>query len=227
MPQLMEVVLETRLDGQQCINRFNYLASGTPASVTMSFGLVSAMGAIDAAGVYPEGIFSSIRDMVSVDVAFIEIIAKDVHSVTDFYSRPFTNVFGLVSSASGNLPSFMAYSFTTSRVRSDIRRGQRRIAGLVEGSVDNFGALSAGNLALGAALATKMSANLTYDDEGNTLTFTPVIVGKEEYTTPSGKKAYRYYRPFSAQEPHLAQGMVWSVNPRATTQNSRKPGKGS
>lgn len=43
---IMEVVLTQNYYGQEIINRFNYRASGTPAAVTYSFALVSALGAI-------------------------------------------------------------------------------------------------------------------------------------------------------------------------------------
>lgn len=224
---LFEVVLAQRFDGQQVINRFNYLGSGSPASVTMSFALVSAMGFIPDLGVYPAGIFSSMRDMQSADLTYDEVVAKDIYSVTDFYTLPYTALGGNVSNASGNEPPFVCYSFSTTRVRSDIRRGQRRIAGLVEGSVDSFGMVSAGNIALGATLSEKMSEVLTYDDSGTTLTFIPVVVGKEKYTAPSGNDAYRYYSTFAAQEAHLAQGFEWFLQEQISTQNSRKRGRGS
>jgi hypothetical protein len=228
MASLYEVVLDQRFEGQQVINRFNYLGSGTPAAVTMSFALISAMGFIADGGVYPAGLFSSIRDLQSSDLTYVEAVAKDVYSNTDFYSLPFTTLGGNVSPASGNQPPFVAYSFYTTRVRSDIRRGQRRFAGLVEGSVDSYGMLTSGNLALAGDLADWMDQILVYDDEGTDLTFIPVIVSKEKYTVPeSGKDAYKYYDTFAEQEDHLAQGFEWAVRPQITTQNSRKVGRGS
>lgn len=228
MASLYEVVLDQRFEGQQVINRFNYIGAGTPAAVTMSFALISAMGFIPDAGVYPAGLFSSIRDLQSADLSYVEVVAKDVYSFTDFYSLPYTALGGNVSSASGNQPPFVAYSFSTTRVRSDIRRGQRRLAGLVEGSVDSYGMLTSGNLALAGDLCDWMDQVLTYDDEGTTLTFTPVIVSKEEYTpVGSTKKAYKYYPDYAEQSEHLAQGFEWFVKPQITTQNSRKVGRGS
>jgi len=41
---LYEVVVEQSYAGQQCINRFNYVSSGTPSGVTGSFGLIAALG---------------------------------------------------------------------------------------------------------------------------------------------------------------------------------------
>lgn len=72
-----------------------------------------------------------------------------------------------------------------------------------------------------------MSATLTYDDSGNTLTFTPCIAQKEEYTTPRGKKAYKYYPTEVAQAAHLASGIAWSYYPQTRTQGSRQYGRGS
>jgi hypothetical protein len=87
--------------------------------------------------------------------------------------------------------------------------------------------MSAAALAQMAQLVTQMNAALTYDDEGNTLTFTPCISQKEEYTTPSGKKAYRYFSTELLQAPHNAVGIRWEAYTTQRTQNSRQYGKGS
>lgn len=227
MASLYEVVLVQSLDGQEVINSFNFLGDGTPAAVQFSFALTSAMGFIPDAGLYPAGIFSKLRQLQSTDLRYVETIVKDVYSLTDFYTRPFINTFGQVSNASGNLPTYNAYSFRTNRVTRGVRRGQRRFAGLVEGSVDNWGKLTDGNIALVNELAVLMSSTLTYNDEGNTLTFTPCIVGKQKYTTPSGKSAYRYYPTYAEQVNHLAKGVQWEGIQFITTQNSRKVGRGA
>jgi hypothetical protein len=83
-----------------------------------------------------------------------------------------------------------------------------------------------GTLGAMELLASVMGDTLTYDDEGNTLTYTPCVVQKEKYTTPSGKDAYRYYATESAQAPHLAVGVAWEVYDTERSQVSRQYGHG-
>jgi hypothetical protein len=49
---LYEVVLEQRYYNQQVVNRWNYVGSGTPASVTGSFALLSALGFISTTNLF-------------------------------------------------------------------------------------------------------------------------------------------------------------------------------
>jgi len=87
---LMELKLRQIYAGQECINVFNYVSNGTPASVSLSFALVSAWGAIPSAGVYPStSILQTLRALQSANVSYDFIEGKDVYSVTDFYATAF------------------------------------------------------------------------------------------------------------------------------------------
>lgn len=226
---LFEVVLEQEYAGQTCINRWNYVSSGTPAAVSLSFALMVAMGWVQE-GVplaFPSGtVARTIQAAQSNAVRFVQVAVKDVFSVTDFYELPYpAGVMGSVA-AEGLSPA-LAWGFRTNRVRSDVSRGYKRIVGMTEDRVGAQGIIVAGSMDIPQNIADAMSDVLTYDDEGNTLTFTPCVAGKDSYTTDSGRTAYRYYPDLTEQLEHTAVGVVWSPYTSARTQTSRQYGRGS
>lgn len=226
---LFEVVLQADLFGQECINRWNYLGSGTPAAVSLSFGLASAMGMIadPATHLFPDtGVFTAIRNITSGSVLFKQVIVLNVFDPTDFYTT------AMPTGTDGNIdtqaaPSFIASGFRTNLVNREIARGTKRFAGVPTNALGPNNALSTDQIAAMNILATKMSAAVSYDDEGNTLTYVPTIVQKEQYDTPSGKKAYKYYPSLTVQLSHVAQGFLWEVYTQARSQTSRQIGKGA
>lgn len=224
---LYEVLLRGVLNGQQHINRFNYVSSGTPASVSHSFALTSALGFIPAAGVFPaDKFFAALLANVSPALAFLEVETRAIYSPTDFYVTPMpANAVGTYPGE--QLPPTLAVGFRTNRVRTDIRRGTRRFGGLTETHLTGPSTWSSGAATGWATLATRMSAVLAYDDEGNTLTYSPCVVGRDSYVTGSGHTAYRYFESETAQMDRLALGIVWSPYAQARTQVSRQFGRGA
>lgn len=233
--EVMEVVLDQTYAGQQIINRWNYLAAGTPAAVSFSFALTFALGAIfDEVAVPPgypaAGLMKLIAAIQNTGVTFNSLTVKNVYSVTDFYSTLFVN--SLVGARTGDgLSPTQAFGFFTNRVRSDIRRATKRIVGVSEGESGALGIIVAGAATMLTDLANAMSDILEYDDEGNTLTFTPCVVSKQRYNTdtqladPEGT-AYRYYPTEAEQLEHIADSVFWDWYPQVRTQTSRQYGKG-
>lgn len=221
---LYEVTLQGTYAGQNVLNRWNYTNSGTPAGVSGSFALLSALGfilpigaTVPTAGTMFDGIYR-----ISVDtLQFTQVICRAIYDVADFYDNPF--VPGVVGQLvqTGESPA-VALGFRTSRVRQDIDRGTKRFAGVASVVIGQGGALQPGILALCATLATQMAAVATYNDSGNTISFTPTVVKKEKYTTPSGRQAYRYYSTLAAQSANWAQGFNWQVYPQVRTQRTRQ-----
>lgn len=226
---LMEVILEQRYLNQQVINRWNYLASGTPASVTFAFALVSAMGAIPAAGVYPAGgMMNHIRGLQDSGVTFELISARDVYSNVDFYSTTFVPAL-TGSKAEAGIGVAAAFGFRTNRTRLDIRRGTKRFVGVTAPQIGTDGQYVAATVTQMGIVAADMSATLTYDDEGNTLEFQPVVVGREKYIPDPEKPdrvAYRYYPTFAQQDDHLMTSITWDIYTSVRTQVSRQIGHG-
>lgn len=228
---LYEVVLTQTFLNQQCINRWNYVGSGTPAAVTPSFALTNALGAVASVGVYdPAKMMKLIAGVQSNGVTFDNIIVKAIYDVLDFYALPFVEPLG-GSQTGDSLPPFAAVGFRTSRVRQDIRRATKRFVGVTETNQAGGVLTSAFQTNSCLPLATAMAATLTYLDEGNTLTFSPVVVGKQRYdpetglASPTGS-AYRYYPTLAEQEAHLAQGVIWDVYTTVRSQASRQIGHG-
>ena len=226
---LFEVVLQSQLAGQECINRWNYLGSGTPAAVSLSFGLAAAMGFIadPTTHLFPsDSVFNAILNITSVNVTFLQVICMNVFDPTDFYTTALPS--GTVgANAVEAAATFLAAGFRTNLVNRDIARGTKRFAGVPKTAVGFGNQLATDYIALMDTLAARMSAPITYDDEGNTLTYVPAIVQKEQYTTPRGKKAYKYYPSLTVQLSHIAQGFAWESYKTARSQTSRQLGKGA
>lgn len=235
MAELLEVVLESTISNQQFVNRWNYLASGTPSAVSYSFALLSALGFIFTGSTVPaDTLFNAIVDLVSPALVFEQAIAKNIYDVEDFYDRPFVGGHAGETEISGDdMPAFNAYGFRTSRVRSDIRRATKRFGGMREGANVTGGNINPSILVKLTDVADKMSEVVEYDDEGNTLTFSPVVVSKFKYTVPGSspaRYAYRYYGEDEGgkteQLLHIAEGGAWEPYNTVRSQMSRQIGRG-
>lgn len=236
MAGLYEVVLEQRYFQQQSVNRWNYVGTGVGAGVSGSFALASAFGGIyDLVAVppaYPPNtIIQRIRDLQNSSAQFVQLTVFNVYDPTDFYSTPFIpSLFGaLVGDPSSPV---LAYGFRTNRITRAIRRGMKRFVGVDDAYATAGGVFTGTATALMAALADEMSETLSYDDEGNTLTFAPSVASKQRYNPVTGLNdpdgtAYRYYSSLALQTPHIAQNVVWEPYVNVRTQRSRQYGHGS
>lgn len=232
---ILELVLSATYMGQRTINRFNYVSTGTPASVSLSFALAYAFGAIYVGevpvGAYPSGTpMKAIANLISNSLVFDNVLTKDIASVTDFYSTPFIPAYTGGYVGDGASPA-LAFGFLSNRVRSDIKSGQKRFPGVTEEIMGVGGVVGVAAGSLMALAADAMSAVLTYDDEGNTLSFTPAICSLERYEVerdgiPTGRFAYRYYEDPAEQLAHTAVGVTWSPKGTVRTQVSRQYGRG-
>jgi hypothetical protein len=226
---LYELTMRGTFFNQQIINRWNYVSTGIGASVSGSFGLIDAFGAIDTAGVYPPlKPFQLIMNCLSnlFTVYSLEARAASLYDPEDFYERPFPTPYaGNIAAGQGTSPA-LAFGMRTTRVRLDIARGTKRFSGVSEDQIDSGGVIASAALTRLASAADAMSDLLTFDDEGNVISYSPCVVGKQEYTTPSGKKAYRYYPTLVEQLTHIATGIVWAPYTTVRTQTSRQYGRG-
>lgn len=223
---LYEVLLRQSYFSRNILNRWNYNGSGVPAAVSMSFALASAFGGIlgelssDFAN---DTIMGELQDTQSEAVTFVELQVRALYDVVDFYTIPYAPD---VSATQGGTPMspFNAYAFQTNRVRTDIRRGNKRIVGVSEQYVGDGGIIEAGMPALLNHLAELMSDTLEYDDEGNTLSFQPAILSYQKHA-PDEDHDEDWYSPYATnalQLDHTALGVAWTLKPYVTTQNSRK-----
>ena len=169
--------------------------------------------------------FAAIRAYTTSSLVFLETEAKDLYSAVDFYVAPFSA--GIAGTYAGESASpTVAFGWRTNRIRRDVRRGTRRIGGVSETLVTTGGNYTPAAAQALDEIAALFSSVLTYDDEGNTLTFTPCVLGREEYTTPSGRRGYRLHATETEQLTHSAIGVVWSPYLTTRTQTSRQYGRG-
>lgn len=226
---IMELKVKQVFFGQEVLNVFNFLFSGTPAAVTPSFGLIAAFGGIEEAGIYPTGTILDGMRAIQVDaLEYVSIEARDVYSVTDFYATPFLAGTTGVSAATPQAP-FLAYGLKSNRTRTDIRAGRKSICGVPDESVGEGGVIIGGAVAGLATLASRMSQVITYNDEGNTLSYAPIVVNKEKYTpnpAKPDKKAYKYWFPEAVQLTHIMESITWAGKPDVRSQVSRQYGRG-
>lgn len=226
---LYEVTLESRYFDQQVINRWNYLGSGSGVSITGSAALVTAMGFIPTSGSFVTGtIAGALQAVLSSELTFISILARCLYdNPTDFYDQSFpTGVVGGTTGTDSSSP-VLAYGLRTNRTRSDIDRGTKRFAGVVDGAVTTGGDIDSAVLTALQTVADYMSDVLPYTVGGSTFSFAPIVVQKFMYTTPPAKKAYKYYETEADQLDHIMENIVWTPYDRIRSQVSRQYGHGS
>lgn len=223
---LYSLVLYQTLRGQQMINRFNYQLTGTPAVVSGSFGLAAAMGFVDGFVTPSTSYYDTHKASVGDEVTFTEVEVINLYDPVDFYVQPLlSNNTGAQSGET--LPPFNAFGFRTNRVRRDIRRGFKRFGGVLEAQSGSGGQLPANIITGLQAWADVMSATLPYDDEGNTLNYSPVVLGLNKIVNPDGSVTYRRYDTEAEQLLHLAGGISYTPYTTIRSQTSRQYGRGS
>jgi hypothetical protein len=228
---LLECVMVGEIAGQETVNRWNYLFSGTAATNGFSFGLANAMGFILSGSplVPPPGtIFFEIIAAISAGWSASEVIIRDVYNPLDFVDIPYIPLYPATNGGTPVLSPFTSYGFKTNRTRLDIRRGTKRLAGVTAADVDDDGVVNSTQLARLVTLAGYMSDTLSFVDGGNTANYEPCIVQKEVTVDTDGKKHVHYYGTLAAQVPdHVMTGVTWTPYPDVRSQVSRQYGKGS
>jgi len=228
MAELMELTLFQTFEGQVCVNRFNYVASGTPSAVTLSFALASAMGWLSGTTLDADTVAGLLQAIQNAQTTFNSVLSRAVYIDDDFYDAPFlAGTVGAQGNAASASSPLAAYGFRSNRVKQSIGRGYKRFTGVEQSLLSTGGDFVTAIEDNLQDLADALGDTLTYDDEGNTLTFIPAIVQKEKYVVEeSGKDAYRYYESQATQLTHTAQGVVWEFYPQMRSQTSRQYGRG-
>jgi len=228
---LYEFTLEQSLGGQQIINRWNYQGDSVPSGALGALLLMQAMGAAppETGDPFGEGtVLGDLRPLQSTDTLFVQAIAKNLYSVTDFYTYAFPpNTFGEDTGGTSLSPT-AAVGLTSDRTRADIRRAQKRFCGVTEADIGAGGILSSGAQTTWQVLGDTMGDINVAPSGGSVMTFTPYVFGREKYVVEeSGKDAYRYYPTEAEQLEHIARINVFNVKTSTRTQTSRQYGRGS
>jgi len=223
---LFELILNTMYLDQKQVNRFNYICDGTPIGVSTSFALVSALGLItDDTDNFPTGLLGArLQAILNSQTIFVQALARNVYDPLDFYDYAY--VAGIVGGVAGGGASPVdTIGFNSNRVRTDIRRGQKRFGGLSLTAIGNGGAIAGATLTAAPAMAEALGTTYSYTAGGNALDFAPVVVSKEKVVV-DGKATYVYYPTLSAQSAHWASGLTWIMKTSTRTQGSRQYGRG-
>lgn len=226
---LYEVTWRGTYFNQEIVNRWNYLSGTIPPGILGSLGLLTALGGADSPPVFLSGsMFWTIMGGLSVDfsVQSVEVRAASDYDPLDFFEVGYNPSMVGQNGNAGQSPT-QAFGFRTNRVRLDIARGTKRFPGAPEGAVDPGGVIAASYLPFLTDMATEMSEVKTFTATEGSVEYTPVVVSKKEYTTPSGRKAYRYYPTLAEQLDHIAIGVTWSPYETIRTQTSRQYGRGA
>lgn len=234
---IYEVTITSKFATQLSVNRFNYVGSGVGATEFGSFGLAVALGAVYDPNVQPPAyppppaLMRRLAACSSVQVQFEELTVVNIYDFEDFYSAPFVPAYTGTRSGESMSPT-SALGFRTNVIRRDVGRGYKRFVGLTEPDVVSQGQINPAYLAAEVQeLAVAMSANLTYTNAGNNLTYVPAVAGKERYNpatqlaSPTGT-AYRYFPTEVVQMQHMAESVIWSPYTTVRTQTSRQYGRG-
>lgn len=228
---LYEVTLEQSYFGQQCINRWNYQSGAIPEGSSGAYLALVGMGFIaddDTPAFDTTTIAGMLQPSQHSGVTFVQAIAKNLYSVTDFYTYAFpVGTIGGNAGGEGLSPT-MAYGFTSDRTRSDIRRAQKRFVGVAENVVISGGGWTGAAAISLQDLGDRMGAVNTAEFDDVVTTFAPFVFGREKYH-PEGKTtwAYKYYDTLAEQLEHIAAITAFTLKPNVRTQTSRQYGRGS
>jgi len=233
---ILEVILEGRYFNQLTITRWNYVSGGVPAVVSRSFALAAAFGAVYDDVAIPAGYpvdtpLGQIAIMCGDGWDWQQLTVLNVYDPVDFYQAPFVVPYGGKASANNTTP-INAYGFRTNVVRRDVARGTKRFPGVSEENSGEGGVIVPGFIATMNTVAAKMTEVLEYDDEGNTITFSPAVCGKDEYDPNAGNplaknhRAYKYYPDEATQMAHTAVGVIWQPYNTVRSQTSRQYNRG-
>jgi len=226
--KLYEVVFRQQYFNQECLNRFNYGSTLDPSDRTGAFALATGLGVIPVLGEIPaDTLMHDILAIQASQVEHIEVEVRNLYDNEDFFTVPYSPAqIGLQSDAGDPASPALAYGFFSNRVRTDVRRGQKRFVGVNEDYMGSGGNVGGAVLAPIAALAEKMGEQVNDPSPSPTATFVPVILSLEEYTAPSGKRAYKPYATEADQLLHTAVAVTWTYKDTIRTQVSRQYGHG-
>lgn len=233
MSELLEVVIKGTANGEMYINRLNFVASQAGITDSTSYFLLLSLGYLGITTAPTNGsVLDELLTCNSGTFQMTELVARNIFAVSDFITLPVgpTNYVGLNSGGS-YYSNFSVQKLRSNLRRQDIGRGFLALDRPKESDVDDSGNLGATALGKLTALGIAIASVPAFTDDGENISWTSCVVGKEKYrTNPDSTKdptyAYRYYEDKDEQFEHLANGVQWSPMPKVRSQVSRQYGKG-
>ena len=225
---LYEVTLVGSYNGVvEVVNRWNYRGDVNGVAGGDAAGLIKAMGLVPTAGAFPVSkIGSALSAITNTIISWRQCLSRNVYDPTDFIDLPYVPI--VQGTSSGEcLSPINSFGVRSNRTRLDIGRGYKRFCGVTESSSAGGGIIAGAAQTALDSLAVLMGDVITFTDGTLTDSFTPVVVKKLKYTTPSGKIAYKYYTLEADQLAKLAVGVVWESYNTVRSQVSRQYGRGA
>jgi hypothetical protein len=227
---IYEMVLRGTVKGQASINRFTYVSQGETSGVLGSYALADAFGLIGSGNptTYPtDKPMHAILNVLSSSYSLSNITIRAVadYDPLDFYEVAYASP-RLGTGGADVLHPALCFGLRTNVVRTDIRRATKRFSGVPVNAVTDGGTVVTGWKVYLDSLASRLGEVLVFDGAGGSLSFSPCVVHKQEYTTPRGNRAYRYFPTLAQQLTNLAVGVNWQWYEKLRTQATRQYGRG-
>lgn len=234
MPKLYQVILKGSYQNQLIINAPTFISSNETPATASAVGLARALGHPNTIPTAPqpdtflEAFLAAQTTIYHLD----EIMIRNLYDVNDFYTAALsgTGWAGDITVTDNGAISFLASKLQTNRVRQDIGRGSMALTPMSEQNYAADGSLIGGTLALLQAVCDRLNEPPSFTEGSDATDFIPCVISKEKRPVPNSnpvREAYYYYKDPLVQLDHVAVGVTWMVKDRATSQVSRKIGKGA
>lgn len=233
MPAAFEVTIQGEFRSQMTINRLCFYTGSAVSTVVGAFQLAQALGYQPSIPAEPltDSVLFGLTSVQTPSYVMQKLYVRNLYSVTDFWQGILTGAGWAGQSpdgGSGALP-FVATKLQTNRIRTDVRAGTLALTPFGETNMDAEGDLSTAALEALADLCNWLNAPPSFTAGSDTASYLPSVFKKEKYI-PEGndadQPAYRYPDSLDALVGSSAIGVTWSPVPRATSQTSRRFGKG-
>nr|CRY95561.1 hypothetical protein [uncultured prokaryote] len=235
MAKLFQVILKGLYQGQQIINSLTFVSDNDNETTATGRGLAQALGYVPATPTTAanDRFFRAYLDAQTTAFQLEEVLSRNLFDVNDFYTVALsgTGWAGTQDASAQGSMSFVASKIMTNRVRQDIGRGSLALTPMVEINYLPDGTLVTGALAQLQAVCDELNQEPSWTDGTDTTQFIPAVFQKKEYDVPNSgtppRTAYKFYPSPEEQLEHAAVGVTWNPKPRATSQTTRRIGKGA
>lgn len=229
MPKLVELTIEGRVPTGQYINKYNLFSEATGGNDLACLPILETIGYDPGNPGTPKSgsILEQYTLIAQNNCDIRRLYCRDIYNVNDFAQVNLQGAGWQGKRTGVQTVAWETPKLVSTRKRQDIQAGYKALFPPVDGDViDSFGQIGPGYLALAQTLCTRLGDGLQVFINIVSRGFGWAIVSKEAYTTPRGKRAYRYYDDPAEQFQHIANQVRWAPVEQVTTQNTRKPNRG-
>lgn len=227
--KMMELTIYGRGATGLFVNRYNCYNTTLSEVTNASQNLLEQLGYNPAAPTTPvtASILAAYMALSPVGFTLTQLYCRDIYNVNDFTQINLSGSGWDGARTGADMVAFGSPKLRSTRNRQDIKSGTKALIYPKQADVSTAaGSLSAGYITLMTTLCTRLSDGMSPFVGVTTAFFGWSIFQKEEYTTPRGKRAYRYYLDPVEQAAHITAPVRWNPVEIMGSQDSRKFGKG-